>query len=227
MASWPKSSPLPAREATSCALWEISSSCCGVAAAGSDSRMCETLNSSFAAAFCSRARYCSSSCGETLICAMTSRCRKRAQGQFLAHRFAILLVIDSLRRQRRRQLIEGDLVARGDFLQGAIQLLIGNRQAHVLGALQFEFPAAPGDRALAAAARFARAARLFVPAGASATEAICSSSSLLSTRPSLTMAAIRSSSSPCTLMSRVCARDGDSSKHLRDDESRRIGTLYA
>ena len=33
----------------SCALWVISSSCCGVAAAGSDSRMCETLNSSFAA----------------------------------------------------------------------------------------------------------------------------------------------------------------------------------
>ena len=34
-----------------------------------------------------------------------------AQGQFLAHALAVLLVVDSLRRERRRQLIEGNLVA--------------------------------------------------------------------------------------------------------------------
>ena len=52
IASWPKSSPLAARAAISFAFLVMSSSCCGVAACGSDSRMCETLNSSLAAADC-------------------------------------------------------------------------------------------------------------------------------------------------------------------------------
>jgi hypothetical protein len=62
-----------------------------------------------------------------------------AQGQLLAHRFAIYLVIDTLRRQGRRQLIERDFISRGNLLQRAVQLFVGHGQADVLRALHFNF----------------------------------------------------------------------------------------
>ena len=61
------------------------------------------------------------------------------QGQLLAHGLAILLVVDALRRQRGRQLIEGDLIAAGDFLQGAVQLLVRHGQTDPLGVLRLNF----------------------------------------------------------------------------------------
>ncbi len=61
-----------------------------------------------------------------------------AQGQFLAHGLAVLLVIDALGRERRRQLVEGNLVVRGDFLQRAVQLFVGHREANALGVLRLD-----------------------------------------------------------------------------------------
>ncbi len=58
-----------------------------------------------------------------------------AQRELLAHALAILLVIDALGGERGRQLVERYLVALGDLLQRAIELLIRNGQADVLGAL--------------------------------------------------------------------------------------------
>ena len=62
-----------------------------------------------------------------------------AQGQFLAHGLAILLVVDALGRERRRQLIEGDFVAARDLLQRAVQLLVRDGQADPLGMLGLNF----------------------------------------------------------------------------------------
>jgi len=64
---------------------------------------------------------------------------QRAQDQFLAHRLAIELVIHTLRGKCRGQLIERYLVSSRNVLQRAVQLFIGNRQAHMLRALHLYF----------------------------------------------------------------------------------------
>ena len=61
-----------------------------------------------------------------------------AQGELLAHALAILLVIDALGGERGRQLVERDLVALGDLLQGAVELLVRDGQADVLGPLRLD-----------------------------------------------------------------------------------------
>jgi len=63
---------------------------------------------------------------------------QRAQHHFLAHLFAIGLVVDALGLQRGGQLVEGNLVARGNLLQRAVQLFVGYREAHTLGALHLD-----------------------------------------------------------------------------------------
>jgi hypothetical protein len=62
-----------------------------------------------------------------------------AQHHFFAHGFAVLLVVDALCFERRGQLVEGNLVARGDFLQCAVELFVRNRQAHFGGTLRLDF----------------------------------------------------------------------------------------
>ena len=61
------------------------------------------------------------------------------QRQFLAHRFAVLLVVDPLGRERGRQLVERNLVARRDVLQRAVQLFVRNGKADPLRPLFLDF----------------------------------------------------------------------------------------
>ena len=73
------------------------------------------------------------------MCEITSRCRRVLKVNSLRIALAILLVVDALSRERRRQLVEGNLVAAGDLLQRAVQLLVGDRQADPLGVLRLNF----------------------------------------------------------------------------------------
>src|SRR6202789_3082214 len=124
MASWAKSSPLDARAAKSWALCVISSSCCGVAAAGSALLAREKLIELVRADIDVRDHVALPQGG---------------QGQFLAHALTVLLVVHALRGERRRQLVEGDFIAARDLLQRAVQLLVGYRQADSLGLLRLNF----------------------------------------------------------------------------------------
>ena len=63
---------------------------------------------------------------------------QHVQGHFLAHRFAVLLVVDALSFQGRGQLVERNLVVRGDLLQRAVQLLVRNRQSDLGRALRLD-----------------------------------------------------------------------------------------
>ena len=64
---------------------------------------------------------------------------QRAQGQFLAHGFAVQLVIDALSGEGGGQLVERDLIALRNILQRAVQLLIRDGEADALGALHLNF----------------------------------------------------------------------------------------
>ena len=64
---------------------------------------------------------------------------QQRERELLAHGVAIAGVVDALRGQRLRQLRQRDVVALGDFLERAVQRLVGNLEAGAVRALHLDF----------------------------------------------------------------------------------------
>ena len=118
---------------------------------------------------------------------------------------AEIAVVDALLRERLRQVGERDVVALGDVVERAVEHLVGHVDADAVGALELDLLDDQPFEDLPAQTRCAAAARFPACADAAMTSSVCASSWLTSTTPSLTTAAMRSSSSPLLDSSRVWA----------------------
>lgn len=146
-------------------------------------------------------RYCSKPRGLTLMRWITSRLAQHLQRQFAAQAIAIAGVIHALLRERIRQLGKLQAVALGDVAQRFIEVFVADADAGALGPLHLHFLHDEAFEHLLAHTFSGGSSRPCCFRRCAITKA-CSSSSLSSTIPSLTMAATRSRRWPVLLVAR-------------------------
>ena len=184
--------------------------------------MCETLNSSLAAATLLAREELLELVRRHVDVGDHVALPQGAQGEFLAHALAVLLVVDALRGERRGQLVERDFVA----LAISCRALRSTARRRWSGRPAWR--AEPGSPAMinrsstCCLSTLCGGSSTFCSCSRLVTASICASSSLFSTRPSLTTAAMRSSSSPCTPMSRVWAWEAADSRDGRNQSPQAI-----